>query len=444
MFSFLRDENLLSSTKECLSYIATALKEPVTAILWDGSKVALGDVGASKLTITIAKKGVIASLLKKPTLENIMRHYAIGNILAEGADLIEFCQTVRDSIKKKELKQLGKSYIFKKLWPFLFVKATKTDLEHVYTKDETGMDDKQRNNQDFIQFHYDVSNDFYKLFLDPEMLYSCAYFKDWSNTLDQAQLDKLDMICRKLRLKSGDRMLDIGCGWGALVCFAAKNYGVTAHGITLSQAQYDYVTAKVKEMGLQDKVKVEIRDYITLDGEYDKISSIGMFEHIGLDKFPEYFKKVSSLLSPNGVFLNHGIARRAKANKKRARNITAEKRLILKYIFPGSELAPIGTTVEAMEAYGFEIHDVEGWREHYSLTCKHWCQRLSANKEAAVKAVGIEKYRMWVAYLAGVSFGFWGGSILLYQVVGTRRSKAKGSSNMPCTREDLYTTNAHK
>jgi len=163
-----------------------------------------------------------------------------------------------------------------------------------------------------------------------------------------------------------------------------------------------------------------------------------MFEHIGLDKFPEYFKKVRSLLRDNGTFLNHGIARRAKANKKRARSITPEKRLILKYIFPGSELAPIATTLEAMEAYGFEIHDVEGWREHYALTCKLWCQRLSSNKEAAIKAVGLEKYRMWLSYLAGVSFGFWSGSILLYQVVATKRSKDKGSSGLPGTRADLY------
>ncbi len=438
MALFASDKKLLDSLAECLEYVAQYLKAPVSVVLWDGSFVALGDVSTSKLTITLSEQGVIASLLKRPTLENLMRQYALGHILIEGADLIDFFHTVRSSIKKKDLKKLDKFYILKRIWPFLLVKSTKTNLKKGYEKDETGFDGKARDNKDFIQFHYDVSNDFYKLFLDPEMLYSCAYFKDWSETLEQAQLNKLEMICRKLRLKKGDRLLDIGCGWGALVCYAAKNYGVTAHGVTLSQAQYDYAMAKVKELGLQDTVTLEIRDYITLDGEYDKISSIGMFEHIGLDKFPEYFKKVKSLLRPNGVFLNHGIARRAKANKKRSRNITPEKRLILKYIFPGSELAPIGTTVESLEAYGFEIHDVEGWREHYALTCQHWCKRLSANKEKAVNAVGIETYRLWVAYLAGVSFGFFAGSILLYQVVATKRSKEKGSANLPCTRADLY------
>ena len=439
MCSIFSDEKLIKSLKDCLSYVAEALQAPITVILWDGSKIPLGEVGKSDLTLTVAHKGVIASLLKHPNLETIMRHYACGNILIEGGeDLMDFIQTLRNSTKKKDLKKLDKFFIIKKLWPFLLVKSFKPRLDHGYAKDETGFDDKQRNNKDFIQFHYDVSNAFYKLFLDPEMLYSCAYFKDWSTSLEQAQTDKLEMICRKLRLQKGDRFLDIGCGWGALVCYAAKNYGVKAHGVTLSQTQYDYATAKVKDLGLQDRVTLEIRDYITLDGQYDRISSIGMFEHIGLDKFPEYFKKVRSLLRDNGTFLNHGIARRAKANKKRARSITPEKRLILKYIFPGSELAPIATTLEAMEAYGFEIHDVEGWREHYALTCKLWCQRLSSNKEAAIKAVGLEKYRMWLAYLAGVSFGFWSGSILLYQVVATKRSKDKGSSGLPGTRADLY------
>ena len=409
---------------------------PITVELWDGSKVKMGvDKG---LSIGIRSPGVIASLLKHPNLENMMRHYAVGNIYLEGADLITFANTLRAQTKKQDLKRLNKFQIVKNMWPFLFTASEKPVLHHEYDKDETGFKQNERNNKDFVQFHYDVSNDFYQLFLDPEMQYSCGYFRDWDNTLEQAQKDKLDMICRKLRLKPGERLLDIGCGWGGLVCHAAQNYGVKAHGVTLSQAQYDFALAKVKRLGLEDKITLEIRDYITLDGTYDKISSIGMFEHIGLDNFPTYFKKVSSLLRDNGIFLNHAIARRAKANKKNARNITPEKRLILKYIFPGSELAPIGHSVEAMEAYGFEIHDVEGWRDHYAMTCKHWCQRLTDNKDAAIKLVGPERYRMWIAYLAGVSLGFASGTILIYQTVGTKRSKAKGSSEMPPTREDLY------
>jgi cyclopropane-fatty-acyl-phospholipid synthase len=190
-------------------------------------------------------------------------------------------------------------------------------------------------------------------------------------------------------------------------------------------------------LGLQDRVTVELRDYTTLDGEYDKISSIGMFEHIGIANFPTYFGKVFSLLRDRGIFLNHGIARRAKASKRNFNKITPEKRLILKYIFPGSELDHIGHTLEAMEACNFEIHDVETWREHYAITTKLWCQRLSARREEAIALVGAERYRLWVAYLAAVSFNFTDGPLRIHQVVATRHG-SKGVSGLPPTRADLY------
>lgn len=427
---------LSSALARALKDIGQNMSLPVTVKLWDDSTIKMGE--DSGLSIGIRTPGVIASLIKQPNLENLMRHYAVGNITLVGADLITFAHTLRARVKKQDLRRISKLKLVKNLWPFLFKASEKPKLTHVYAKNEDGFKQEDRDNKDFVQFHYDLGNEFYKLFLDPEMQYSCGYFKDWNNSLEQAQKDKLDMICRKLRLKPGESMLDIGCGWGGLVCHAAQHYGVKAHGITLSQEQYDFALEKVKRLGLEDKVTLELRDYITLEGTYDKISSIGMFEHIGVDNFANYFQKVRSLLRDNGIFLNHAIARRAKANKKNARNITPEKRLILKYIFPGSELAPIGQSVEAMEAYGFEIHDVEGWREHYAMTCKHWCQRLMSNEDAAIKIVGQERYRMWVAYLAGVSLGFHSGTILIYQTVGTKRAKAKGLSGMPSTRADLY------
>lgn len=425
--------------KNVLNHVGETLNMPLSIQLWDGSKVALGkDQAAPELLLTVNDEAVVASLLKKPTLENAVRHYAVGNITFEGSDLVTFGQTVRSAVKKKDVKRLDKKLILKNLLPFLLVKGAKPVLQHGFDKDETGFNQKQRDNKDYIQFHYDVSNAFYQLFLDPEMQYSCAYFKEWDNSLEQAQKDKLDMICKKLRLKKGEKLLDIGCGWGGLLCHAVQHYGVVAHGVTLSQEQYDFATAKVKKLGLEDKITIEIRDYITLEGTYDKISSIGMFEHIGLDNFPKYFKKVNSLLKDGGIFLNHGIARRAKADKKKARHITPEKQLILKYIFPGSELAPIGFTLNSMESNGFEIHDVEAWREHYAITCKHWCMRLSANKEKAIALVGQERYNLWVAYLAGVSMGFNSGSILIFQTVSTKRAKIKGASGLPPTRANLY------
>jgi len=234
-------------------------------------------------------------------------------------------------------------------------------------------------------------------------------------------------------------LLDIGSGWGALLCYAAQHYGVQAHGVTLSQEQYEFTKAKIAALGLEDQVTVEIRDYLALEGRYDKVSSIGMFEHVGIANFPTYFRKVNSLLKDKGLFLNHAIARRGKRDQKAAlTRITPEKRLILKYIFPGSELAPIGYSVNVMEAYGFEIHDVEAWREHYALTTRRWCERLQANKDKAVAMVGLERYNLWIAYLAGVSFGFTAGSILIFQTLGSKRAKAKGLSGLPPTRADLY------
>jgi len=177
------------------------------------------------------------------------------------------------------------------------------------------------------------------------MQYSCGYFTDPNNSLDQAQYDKLDIICRKLRLKPEEKLLDIGCGWGGLICHAAQNYGVKAHGITLSQKQLDYTTAKIKRLGLEDRITVELRDYSTLEDTYDKIASIGVFEHIGIANMPIYFQKIKSLLRDRGILLNHGISRHAKRTRRAARKIRAERRLLLKYIFPGSEIDNVGHTL---------------------------------------------------------------------------------------------------
>lgn len=232
-------------------------------------------------------------------------------------------------------------------------------------------------------------------------------------------------------------MLDIGCGWGGLICHAAQKYGAKAHGITLSQAQYDYTNEKIKQLGLEDQVSVEICDYADHEGSYDKICSLGMSEHIGVKNYPRYFNKINSLLRDRGVMLNHAIARSAKKSKRAVKRIRPERRFLLKYIFPGSELTPVGKTTDFMEMSGFEVHDVESWREHYALTLKYWCKNLSANKEKAIELVGPERYRLWVAYLVGGSVGFRAGSIKLFQVVATKRA-SKGLSGMPPTREHLY------
>ncbi len=407
--------------------------------LWTGEVVPLGKEVDGRFTINVSGPGVVGSLLRRPSLETFVRLYATGHISFEGGDLMEFTDALRTKRENRQrLKEISKLMLVKGTVPFLFAKTKVSDLrEECFADDVVGRVESKRDNTDYIQFHYDVSNDFYKLFLGSEMVYTCAYFKDWNNSLDQAQRDKMDMICRKLRLEPGDRMLDIGCGWGGLICHAAQNYGVKATGITLSQTQHDYAKEKISQLGLSDQVNVEICDYADHQGTYDKISSIGMSEHIGVANYPRYFGKINSLLRDRGIMLNHAIARSAKKSKRQARKIRPERKLLLKYIFPGSELTPVGMTTDFMETSGFEVHDVESWREHYALTLKYWSKNLSANKEEAIKLVGPERYRLWLAYMTGGSVGFTAGSIKLFQVVATKRA-SKGLSGMPPTRGDLY------
>jgi cyclopropane-fatty-acyl-phospholipid synthase len=367
----------------------------------------------------------------------MLRQYALGRIDFHGGDLIEFSEVLRLEKSRKRLKQIRKGQLFRNALPFLLAPGDAATTRHAFEGDEVGRGQTPRNDRDYIQFHYDLGNEFYELFLDPEMQYSCGYFTDWNNSLEQAQRDKLEMICRKLRLQPGERMLDIGCGWGGLVCYAAMNYGVQAHGVTLSQRQYDFALEKVRRLGLSDRVTLELRDYTTLDGTYDKVSSIGMYEHVGIANYPKYFGKIYSLLRDRGILLNHGITRRAKPSKRRFSMIRPEQRLFKKYIFPGGELDHIGHTCESLEASRFEVHDVENWREHYAQTTQFWCQRLAARQDEAIALVGPERYRLWLAYLAGVSFAFRDGSMRIFQVVASKHS-ARGRAELPPTRADLY------
>ncbi|MDA3869172.1 MAG: cyclopropane-fatty-acyl-phospholipid synthase [Gammaproteobacteria bacterium] len=288
-------------------------------------------------------------------------------------------------------------------------------------------------NREAIAFHYDVSNDFYRLWLDEQMVYSCAYFETPDDSLDQAQRNKLDHICRKLCLKPGERLLDIGCGWGALIRWAAKHYGVHAHGITLSRNQYDHAREVIRDEGLQDRVTVELRGYRELQGEacYDKIVSVGMFEHVGLANLPRYFEIAKRLLRPGGLFLNHGITQDQEGWGK-----TVGTRFINRYVFPDGELDTIANVQRVMERAGFEILDLEGLRRHYALTLRHWVTRLERRKAEAQPLVPESTYRIWHLYMAACAQQFDEGAIGVYQILATNRNGEP--AQVPLTRRDLY------
>jgi len=301
---------------------------------------------------------------------------------------------------------------------------------------EPSSDGSKETNKENVHYHYDLSNAFYALFLDPEMVYSCAYFRDWNNELATAQHDKLEMICRKLRLKPGDRLLDIGCGWGALVCHAARHFGVHAVGVTLAEEQFAYAREKVSRLGLADKVTIELRDYSLIEGDFDKIASIGMFEHVGVANYPGYFKTINRMLKPGGLYLHHSIALRSAAYERLRRKKPATTTAIARYIFPGGELDHLGMSIANLERYGFEVHDVEAWREHYAHTTRLWHDRLFSNRAAAEREVGAMKTRLWIAYLASASIGFTRNSVGVFQTLASKR--VRGPSGLPPSREHLY------
>jgi cyclopropane-fatty-acyl-phospholipid synthase len=288
-----------------------------------------------------------------------------------------------------------------------------------------------------IRYHYDVSNDFYQLFLDSRMVYSCAYFDGPEDDLDAAQLAKLDLICRKLRLKPGQRLLDIGCGWGGLVMRAAEAYGVDATGITLSEPQAALANQRIAAAGLAGSCRVELADYreVKEDRPYDALLSVGMFEHVGQAMLPAYFEKAKRLLRPGGVFLNHGIASRATDVFTHGPSFSDS------YVFPDGELVPINETLRAAEEAGFEVRDVESLREHYARTLRHWVRRLEAHHAQALAYVDEPTYRVWRLYMAGSAHGFVSRRLNVYQSLLCLPHEG-GRSGLPLRRSDWYAPGA--
>ena len=264
------------------------------------------------------------------------------------------------------------------------------------------------------------------------MVYSCAYFATPDDDLDTAQERKLEYICRKLRLRPGERLLDIGCGWGGLVIYAAQRYEVEAYGITLSQPQAELAQQRIQEAGLTEHCRVEVRDYRDINeaNSFDKIVSVGMFEHVGEKLLPTYFRQAWHLLRPGGVFLNHGIASDTTLQAQQGTSFVST------YVFPDGELVPVSSTLRAAEVSGFEVRDVESLREHYTLTLRHWLRRLESNADEARRLTSDITYRIWRLYIAGSAYSFQIGRNNIYQALLTKPDE--GESCLPLTRGDWY------
>jgi len=392
-----------------------------TVRLWDDR--VLNSSPEASCAVIFRQPGVLRELLIRQDLVRLGEAYISGSIDVEGKleslfDLSPWLQNLKLSPGQK----------LQLLFRALRLPGSVSRRRALQKKAQLSV---RRNGQESISHHYDVSNEFYKLWLDPQMIYSCAYFKDDHQSLAEAQQDKLEHICRKLRLSPGQKLLDIGCGWGALVLWAAKHYGVSCHGITLSEQQYEYAKQRIRDEGMQDLVTVELRDYRDLldDEKYDRIVSVGMFEHVGVKNFPVYFGKVKSLLKPGGLFLNHGITSDTGWQK------TDLTRFINHYVFPDGELARISDVNQAMEQAGFELLDMESLRRHYAITLRHWVKSLEKNREQAIASSSDATYRLWRLYMAGSAYYFDEGSINVYQVlVGHGRQ----TQSVPLRRDDIY------
>ena len=394
--------------------------------LWDGTEWAPESSQFRRCTWKINDPGALRSAIASASEISLGEAYVYGQFDIEGDiqaifPLGEYLLNKHWSVKEK--LRLSSMLLGLPLQP--------SQPSHSAVQLHGPLHSRQRDRQ-AVTYHYDVSNEFYSLWLDKNMVYSCAYFQTPEDDLDRAQEQKLDYICRKLRLKAGERLLDIGCGWGRLIIHAARHYDVYALGITLSERQLEFAKRRIVQEGLSERCEVRLLDYREVEepGAYDKLVSVGMVEHVGEARLPVYFERAFQLLRPGGVFLNHGIGRAGNRPAPKEPTFTDV------YVFPDGELVPVANMLDAAEKAGFEVRDVENLREHYALTLQHWLRRLEAQAEKARQLTDEVKYRIWRLYLAGSAHYFRTAKLDLYQSLLVRNEG--GKSGVPLTRGDWY------
>jgi cyclopropane-fatty-acyl-phospholipid synthase len=389
-----------------ISRVRTQLGIPLRLKLWNGHQLDLGG-STPEVTIRVPKPSALAYLLQ-PSLESLGSAYVEGKLEVEG----RLRAIIQIANQLAELSQRQRSHLGR-----LFKARS-----HSKSQDARA-----------IAYHYDVSNAFYQTFLDREMVYSCAYFEQGDEDLATAQQQKIDHILSKIALQPGQRLLDIGCGWGALVIRAAQRYGANCVGITLSTQQRAWASERIKMLGLENKISIQLIDYRDVYGQYDRITSVGMFEHVGIKNLRLYFAKLSQLLTDDGLIMNHGICT-TNTDHRTARYGAGE--FISQYVFPHGELPHIGTVLLAMQDGGLETMDVENLRRHYARTCTHWADNFEKNDALIRSLVDDKTYRIWRVYLAGCAHAFEHDWVSLYQVVCGKAGRA--SNHLPWSRQYMY------
>jgi cyclopropane-fatty-acyl-phospholipid synthase len=415
---------------------------PVRIRAWDGSEA--GPPGAP--TLVVRHRRALRRIMWRPGELGLARAWVAGEIDVDG-DLYEALDTVSGLLWERDEDGEGSSA--RGLTGLLRDPGVRSAVRELIdlagpfppppppreeVRGRTGLRHTLRRDKQAVSHHYDVGNDFYALLLGPSMVYSCAYWEspDQQGGLEQAQQAKLDLICRKLDLRPGQRLLDVGCGWGSLVLHAAREYGVEAVGVTLSHEQAAFARKRIAEEGLTDRIEVRVQDYRRIpDGPYDAISSVGMAEHVGTAAYRAYADTLYGLLKPGGRLLNHQIARRPQADES-TYEIDA---FIDAYVFPDGELAPVGTTAGLLEDAGFEVRDVEGLREHYALTLHRWVANLETHWPEAVRLTSPGRARVWRLYMAASALSFEHNRIGINQILAVR-TPASGASGVPLRLRD--------
>lgn len=396
-----------------------------TVRAWDGSTLEPDAGQPAKFTIVLQHRGAVRRMFWPPNGYSMAEAYVYDDVDIQGDihAFFRFGNYLRDlSLSVWQKLKLAKTLL-------LMPKGTKAHEGRQQARLTGSPHSKERAAQ-ASRYHYDVPAEFYKLWLDSRMAYTCAYFERPDQDLESAQLDKHNIICRKLRLKPGDRLLDIGCGWGGLVVHAAREFGAHAVGVALSNVQLEVARDRIKKAGVEDRCRVEHADYRDVTGTFDKITSIEMFEAVGLSHFPTYFSKIYELLRPGGMLLNQGIA--VAGWEKKPRGLPFSTR----YVFPDGELASIGYTLQTAEEARLEVRDVESLREHYELTLRHWVRKLEENADEAKRLTDEQAYRIWRLYMAGAADGIRSGRGNLFQVLLVKPDG--GVSGMPLRRTDWY------